>query len=149
MSLILIFIIARLLSFVSISPPPIKQSEAKYIEELRELKRTENSAVKMKNDELVILRKEKSDIEKKYHDVLTKIGLNDQSMMNDEAKTYNSIVAYNAKLDINSKNKMDSAAAAQQNKILQYSFYKNNRKYCLFGVLHFTQLNSLPPSLSY
>lgn len=91
----------------------------------------------MKNDELIILRKEKSDIEKKYHDVLTKIGLNDQSMMNDEAKTYNSIVAYNAKLDINSKNKINSAAAAQQNKMLQFSFYKNNRKYCLFGVLHF------------
>ena len=40
---------------------------------------------------------------------------------------------------------MNSAAAAQQNKMHQYSFYKNNRKYCLFGVLHFTQLNSLPP----
>ena len=75
--------------------------------EIKELKRTENNAVQMKHDELVIARKEKrSDVEKKLLDIVTKIGLNDQSMVNDEAKTYNTIVAYNAKLGISANNKL-------------------------------------------
>ena len=122
-----------------------KQSEAALKAEIKELKRTENTALQMKHDELVTARKEKSDVEKRLLDIVTKIGLNDQSMMNDEAKTYNTIVAYNAKLGIGANSKLESSAAAQRNKMQQYSFYKSNRKFVYLVCYISTQLNSLPP----
>jgi len=128
----------------------LKQSEAAMKAEIKELKRTENNALQMKHDELVTARKEKSDVEKRLLDIVTKIGLNNQSMLDDEAKTYNTIVAYNAKLGIGANNKLQSSAAAQQNKMLQFSFYKNNRKFVYSVCTISTQLNSTPPpSLSY
>jgi hypothetical protein len=92
------------------------------------MKKEESAALKAKSDEMTQLRKEKAESDKRYFTIIGNNFTCEQNMKESELKHYNNVVAYNAKLDISGNNKTKTAAAVQQEKLNQFSFYKMSCK---------------------
>jgi hypothetical protein len=103
--------------------PELKRALAASQAEVAFMKKEESAALKAKSNEMIQLRKEKAESDKRY---FTLVGNNftcEQNMKESELRHFNNVAAFNAKLDISGNNKTKTAAAVQQEKLSQFSFY--------------------------
>ena len=92
------------------------------------MKKEESAALKAKSNEMIQLQKEKAESDKRYFNIVGNNFTYEQNVKESELRHFNNVAAFNAKLDISGNNKTKTAAAVQQEKLNQFSFYKMSSK---------------------
>ena len=92
------------------------------------MKKEESAALKAKSNEMTQLRKEKAESDKRYFNIVGNNFTYEKNMKESELRHFNNVFAFNAKVDISGDNKTKTAAAVQQEKLNQFSFYKMSSK---------------------
>ena len=92
------------------------------------MKKEESAALKAKSNEMTQLRKEKAESDKRYFNIVGNNFTYEKNMKESELRHFNNVFAFNAKVVISVDNKTKTAAAVQQEKLNQFSFYKMSSK---------------------
>jgi len=92
------------------------------------MKKEESAALKAKSNEMIQLRKEKAESDKRYFNIVGNNFTYEQNVKESELRHFNNEAAFNAKLDISGNNKTKTAAAVQQEKLNQFSFFMISSK---------------------